>query len=41
MTTYAYDALNRLTSKTLSDSTPSESFAYDSVSGWTGGSSIG
>ena len=30
-TTYAYDALNRLTSKTYSDSTPSVSYWYDAA----------
>ena len=39
-TTYAYDALNRLTSKTYSDSTPSAQFFYDqapsSMPAWTG-----
>ncbi len=31
-TTYAYDALNRLTSKSYSDGTPTASFAYDETS---------
>ncbi len=31
-TTYAYDALNRLTSKTYSDGTPTASFSYDQAS---------
>ena len=37
-TTYAYDALNRLTSKTYSDGTPTATFTYDlsSTAGLTG-----
>ena len=31
-TTYAYDALNRLTSKTYSDGTPTATFSYDQTS---------
>jgi RHS repeat-associated protein len=33
-TTFAYDALNRLTSKTYSDSTPSAYQSYDAGGGW-------
>ncbi len=36
-TTYAYDALNRLTSKTYSDSTPAANFYYDEASVTVGG----
>ena len=41
ITTYAYDSLNRLTSETYSDSTPTATFSYDqsspSIAGWSGG----
>ena len=33
-TTYAYEALNRLTSKTYSDSTPGAYFTYDQTAPW-------
>ncbi len=36
-TTYTYDALNRLTSKTYSDSTPAANFYYDEASVTVGG----
>ncbi len=35
-TTYAYDALNRLTSKSYSDGTPTASFAYDETTATLG-----
>ena len=33
-TTYAYDTVNRLTSKTYSDGTPTAQYYYDSASVW-------
>ncbi|HXX43309.1 MAG TPA: RHS repeat-associated core domain-containing protein [Candidatus Acidoferrales bacterium] len=35
LTTYAYDALSRLTQKTYSDGTPTANYLYDQSSGWS------
>ena len=40
-TTYSYDALHRLTQKSYSDGTPTATFIYDSVSGFTSTNAIG